>query len=262
MSDTQVVALYETIRRRWWLVADQYGTMAAALGQAQAGIMLQAVGYKVAKMPAPVGIPDIVGTASVFIEAMAQDDWAGMLTRNLDGQIKTANTWAISDVVSGSGASLIWHPHGETCRYCLRRASYGAYTNFKTEAQAMGFATKPHDGCNCEPEVIPPDGTYPDDYHPTEYSRMVEQMDRAKAVNAYDRRAEGRATPGPKTRASARRDASAKAWADRQRITRERDAAKNRLQRAKASGDTAAADAAQAVLDRTAAQRAALNGTN
>lgn len=261
MTDEQVVALYKAIRDRWWLVADQYGTMAAALGQAQASMMLQAAGWGVPKtLPTPVGIPDEAATGAILIDALAQDDWLGALTRSLDGAIKTANTWSICDVIEDNGAELIWHPIGTTCRYCLQRASHGAYAHFKTEAQARGFATRPHDGCDCRPEVIPPDGTYPDDYHPTEYSRRVEQMDREKADRAYDRRLDGWKTPGPKTRQNVRRDASAKAWADRQRITRERDAAKNRL--ARAAGDQDAMAEAQQVLDRTAAERAALNGTN
>ncbi len=259
LSDEQIVTLYKVIEARWWMVADQYGTMAAALGQAQAGMMLDQIGVTKRPNLTPVGIPDPEDAAKVFTWAMAQDDWIGTLTRDLDGQIKTANTWAISDVVSGSGASLIWHPQGDTCAYCLRRASYGAYTDFRSEAQALGFATKPHNKCDCRPEVIPPDGTYPDDYHPAEYSRQVEQMDREKAERAYDRRLNGWKTPGPKTRENVRRDMSARAWADRQRITAERNAAKKRL--ARADGDPDVIAQAQAVLDRTAAERAHLNGT-
>ena len=260
MSDEQVVALYKTIRDRWWLVADQYGTMAAALGQAQAAMMLDDLNIPSPRMMLqPVGIPDAEGTFATLTTALAQDDWLGALTRSLDSTIKTANTWAISDVVYGAGAELIWHPIGDTCRYCLQRASYGAYSNFRTEAQALGFATKPHDKCDCRPEVIPPDGTYPDDYHPAEYSRQVEQMDREKAERAYDRKLDGWKTPGPKTRENVRRDMSARAWADRQRITAERNAAKKRL--ARADGDPDVIAHAQAVLDRTAAERAHLNGT-
>lgn len=261
MTADQVTALYKTIRDRWWLVGEQYGTMAAALGQAQAALMMADLEIPSPRvLLTPVGIPDKQGTFAVLTTALAQDDWLGALTRSLDGTIKTANTWALCDVIGDSGAQLIWHPIGDTCRYCLQRASHGAYSDFRTEAQARGFATKPHDECDCRPEVIPPDGTYPDDYHPTEYARRVEQMDRAKADRAYDRKLDGWKTPGPKTRQSRRRDQSAQAWAERQRITAERDAAKKRL--ARAGDDQEKIAAAREVLDRTAAERARLNGTS
>lgn len=263
MSDSAVVDLYEIIRGEWWKIADRYGTMGAVLGQAQASMMMVDGGYKSPTLGIPVGIPDADSAASALITAMGQDDWQAALTTSLDGTVKTANTWSICDTLNNNGADLIWYPEGDKpCRYCLQRASHGAYSNFRSEAQARGFAKRPHDWCECRPLVVPADGTFPDDYHPTEYSRQVEQMDREKFDRTMDRIHSEQGTPGPKTRENVRRDMSAKAWADRQRITRERDAAKNRLERATAKGDTTAANAAQAVLERTAAERAALNGTN
>lgn len=260
MSDSAVIDLYKLVRERWWLVADQYGTMAAALGQSQASMMLADAGYPSPRLSAaPIGLPDPDGTTWAFVSAMAQENWQDALTRGLDGTIKTANTWAISDVAEGSGASLIWHPVGETCSYCLKRASHGSYDHFRSEAQARGFATRPHDGCNCRPEILPPDGTWPDDYDPARYQRQVAQIERDRRENDSARRAMGQATPGPKTRESVRRDMSAKAWAERQRINAERDAAKKRI--ARADGDRQKIAEAQAVLDRTAAERASLNGT-
>lgn len=260
MDAEQVTAIYRTVRDSWWLVAEQYGTMASALGQAQAAMMLEGLNLPSPRMtPAPAGIPDPESTFATLTVALSQDDWLGALSRNLDGTVKTANTWAIADVVEDAGAELIWHPTGATtCRYCLARASYGAYSHFRTEAQARGFATKIHDDCDCRPEVIPPDGTFPDDYRPTEYAQRVAQLDREKDERAYDRKLDGHKTPGPKTRQSVRRDMSAQAWAERQRISRERDAAKKRLARA---GDPESAAEARAVLERTAQERAALNGT-
>lgn len=262
MSDSGVVDLYKIIRERWWMVADQYGTMAAALGQSQASMMLADAGYPSPRLSAaPNGLPDGSGAAYTFISALSQDNWQDALTRGLDGTIKTANTWAISDVVEESGASLIWRPFGETCRYCLERASHGAYGHFRSEAQALGFATRPHDMCNCRPEVIPLDGTWPEGYDPARYQQQVAAIDRDRRENDQIRRSAGWATPGPKTRENAKRDMSARAWADRQRIKGERDAAKKRLARAEAKGDTDAIASARDVLDRTAAERAALNGT-
>lgn len=262
MSDDEIVTLFNLIRDGWWSVADKYGTLAAALGQGQASMMLEGAGHRTPKLGTLVGMPDPSATFAALIDAMSQDDWQGACLRRLDGTIKTANTWSIVDVIEGNGAELIWHPSGTTtCRYCLQRASYGAYSHFRNEAQARGFATKPHDGCDCRPEVIPPDGTYPEDYHPSEYARQVQQMEREKAERAYDRKLDGWKTPGPKTRENVRRDRSVKAWGDRQRITAERDAAKKRLARARINGDTDTESAAREVLDRTAAERAALNGT-
>lgn len=261
MSAAEVTSLYNEIRDRWWTVAGQYGSMAAALGQMQASAMMQDVGLPAPKLSDPVGIPDGAAAFSKFIDAMSQDDWQGRIVDALDGTIKTANTDAIVDIVNGSGAELIWHPTGaKTCRYCLQRASHGAYSNFRSEAQALGFAKAPHDGCDCRPQVIPPDGTYPDDYHPATYAQQVQAIDRDKAENASARRAMGYKKPGPKTDADRKREASAQAWADRQRIARERDAAKNRLERAKAAGDIEAANAARDVLARTKTERDRLNG--
>lgn len=259
MSDSAVTDLYKIIQQEWWRVAGKYGTMGAVLGQAQASLLMESSGYKAPKLGTPVGLPDVEGSASALITALAQDDWQAALTTSLDGTIKTANTWSLCDTINSNGAEVIWHPQGTTCRYCLERASYGAYSNFRTEAQARGFATKPHDHCDCRPSIVPADGVWPDDFNPTEYSRQVAQLDRDRAENDSARRAMGFKTPGPKTRENVKRDMSAKAWADRQRINAERDAAKKRI--ARAGGDEAKIAEAQKVLDRTAAERAALNGT-
>lgn len=259
MSDSAVTDLYKIIQDAWWKVAGKYGTLGAVLGQAQASLLLEDSGFRAPKLPTPVGLPDVEGSASALITALGQDDWQSFLKASLDSTVKTANTWSLCDTLNDNGAEVIWYPQGKTCRYCLQRAAYGPYTNFRTEAQARGFATKPHDSCDCRPTIVPPSGDYPDGYRPDLYSRQIAAIDRDRAENDAARRAMGFSTPGPKTRESVRRDMSAKAWAERQRINAERDAAKKRI--ARADGDQAKIAEAQKVLDRTAAERAALNGT-
>lgn len=114
--------------------------------------------------------------------------------------------------------------------------------------------------CDCRVVIVASDEDWPDDYHPTEYFREIGRRDRERWDRREARYQAGHKTPGPKTRQSRRRDQSAQAWAERQRITAERDAAKKRL--ARAGDDQEKIAAAQEVLDRTAAERARLNGTS
>lgn len=261
MSADEVTALYLTIRDRWWLIAERYGSMATALGQAQGVVMLNDLGRAAPPLRAVQGVRDGNAAAAAVTFALGQDDWRAGLLSALDGHLMDANSDAILTVAEDAQGDVLWVPSGaQTCSYCLKRASYGAYSDFRSEAQKQGFQSKPHDHCDCRVVIVLEDSDWPDSYHPTEYAQVVAERERAKRVNAFDRQAEGHGTPGPKTRQSVRRDRSAQAWADRQRIERERDAAKKRLQRAQESGDTGAADSAREVLARTKAERDRLNG--
>ena len=263
LSDAKVADLYKSIRGRWWRIAEAYGQTAAILGQEQAVAMLEDLGLATPPLRAVQGVRDAKATAAAVTFGLGQDDWRSGLASVLDGHLMDANADAILTVAGDAQGDVIWVPSGaETCSYCLKRASYGAYSDFRSEAQKRGFQTKPHAHCDCRVVIGVGDSDWPDDYHPADYGATVAKREREAADHAYDRKLDGWKTPGPKTRANARRDASAKAWAERQRITAERDAAKNRLDRARASGDTEGANAARQVLDRTAAERAALNGTN
>ncbi len=261
MAADQVTDLYKLIRDRWWIVAEQYGSMAAALGQTQAAVMLDAIGFQASRLGEPIGIRDADTAFAAVTAALSQDDWLGGILAALDGQVKDANRGAIIDAADAyPEAVVIRVPTGATtCRYCLNAASYTG-AEFHSEAQAQGFMRKFHPNCDCSVQIVWGEDTYPENYHPAEYSRQVAQMDREKADRAYDRKLDGWKTPGPKTRQSVRRDASAQAWADRHRIERERDAAKKRLQRATERGDAAEADEAREVLARTKAERDRLNG--
>ena len=260
MSADQVSDLYKLIRDRWWMVADQFGTMAAALGQAQASLMLDSIGRRTPTLRNIQGIRDEQAASAAVTFALGQDDWAGALLAQIDGHLMDANAEAIIDVAEDAQAEVLWQPSGlTTCTYCLRRASYGSYSDFRSQAQREGFQTRPHAFCDCRCILVASDDDWPDDYHPTEYFREIGRRDRERWDRQAARRDAGHKTPGPKTRESRRRDQSAQAWAERQRITAERDAAKKRL--ARAGDDPEKIAAAREVLDRTAAERARLNGT-
>lgn len=262
MSDAKVVALYSTIRDRWWRIADAYGMTAAIVGQEQGVAMLEDLGRAAPPLREVQGIRDARAAAAALTFALGQDDWQTGLASALDGHLMDANADAILTVAEDAQGDVLWVPTGtKTCTYCLKRASYGAYRDFRSEAQKRGFQTKPHGGCDCRVVIVVEDADWPEDYHPTEYGRVVAHREREAEQRAYDRKLDGWKTPGPKTRQSVRRDRSAKAWADRQRITAERDAAKKRLTRARENGDDDTAAEAQGVLDHTAAERARLNGT-
>ena len=262
LSDAKVADLYKSIRDRWWRIAEAYGQTAAILGQEQAVAMLEDLGLTAPPLRAVQGVRDTEATAAALTFGLGQDDWRAGLASMLDGHLMDANADAILTVADDSQGDVIWVPSGaETCSYCLKRASYGAYGDFRSEAQKRGFQTKPHPGCDCRVVVVVEDSDWPEDYHPAEYGRVVASRERDRLENDAARRAMHQKTPGPKTRQNVRRDRSAQAWADRQRITAERDAAKKRLSRAREAGDDDAATAAQDVLDRTAAERAKLNGS-
>lgn len=260
MSADQITDLYKLIRDRWWMVAEQFGTMAAALGQAQASMMLDSIGRRAPTLRPTQGIRDEKAASVALTYALGQDDWVGALLAQIDGHLMDANAEAIIDVAEDAKTEVLWQPSGlNVCSYCLRRASYGSYSDFRSQAQREGFQTKPHENCRCRVVIVASDEDWPDDYHPTEYFREIGRRDRERWDRREARYQAGHKTPGPKTRQSRRRDQSAQAWAERQRITAERDAAKKRL--ARAGDDQEKAAAAQEVLDRTAAERARLNGT-
>lgn len=262
MTDAQVAELYQSIRTRWWRIATTYGEQAAALGQEQAAAMMEDLGQAVPPMRTVQGVADDKAAASALTFALGQDDWQTGLLSVLDGHLMAANSDAILTVAEDAQSDVIWAPTGaETCTYCLKRASYGAYSDFRSEAQRRGFQTKPHGHCDCRVVIVAEDSDWPAEYDPTKYAQEVAKRERAAEEHAYDRKLDGWKTPGPKTRANVRRDRSAQAWADRQRITAERDAAKKRIARARETGNSAAEAEAKSVLDRTAAERAKLNGT-
>lgn len=260
MSADQVSDLYKLIRDRWWMVAEQFGTMAAALGQAQASLMLDSIGRRTPTLRTIQGIRDEQAASVALTFALGQDDWAGALLAQIDGHLMDANAEAIIDVAEDAKVEVLWQPSGlTTCYYCLRRASYGSYSDFRSQAQREGFQTRPHAFCDCRCILVASEDDWPEDYRPTEYFREIGRRDRERWDRQAARRDAGHKTPGPKTRESRRRDQSAQAWAERQRITAERDAAKKRL--ARAGDDPEKIAAAREVLDRTAAERARLNGT-
>ena len=262
MSDGKVADLYKAIRARWWRVAEAYGQTAAILGQEQAVAMLEDLDRATPPLRTVQGIRDSDATAAALFWALGQDDWQSALFSTLDAHLADANADAILTVADDAQGDVLWQPTGlHTCSYCLKRASYGAYSDFRSEAQKRGFQTKPHGGCDCRVVIVVTEDDWPDDYSPAAYGQEVARREREARERAYDRKLDGRSTPGPKTRENIRRDRSAKAWADRQRITAERDAAKKRLARAREAGDDDAVAAAQAALERTAAERARLNGT-
>lgn len=260
MTADQITDLYKLIRDRWWMVAEQFGTMSAALGQAQAALMLESIGRRTPALRPTQGVRDEKAASAALTFALGQDDWVGALLAQMDAHVMGASAESIIDVAEDAQTEVLWQPTGlSTCTYCLRRASYGSYRDFRSEAQREGFMTRPHAGCDCVPILVASDEDWPDDYHPTEYFREIGRRDRERWDRQAARRDAGHKTPGPKTRQSKRRDQSAQAWAERQRITAERDAAKKRI--ARAGDDQEKIAAAQEVLDRTAAERARLNGT-
>lgn len=233
MSADQITDLYKLIRDRWWMVAEQFGSMAAALGQAQAALMLDSIGRRTPTLRPVQGVRDEKTASVALTYALGQDDWLGALVAQIDGHLMDANAEAIIDVAEDAKAEVLWQPSGlNVCSYCLRRASYGSYSDFRSQAQREGFQTKPHENCRCRVVIVASDEDWPDDYHPTEYFREIGRRDRERWDRQAARRDAGHKTPGPKTRQSRRRDQSAQAWAERQRITAERDAAKKRIARA------------------------------
>ena len=114
--------------------------------------------------------------------------------------------------------------------------------------------------CDCRTVMGVDEYDWPEGYDPTSYAQTVNDRDRARIERQVARGKAGHGRPGPKTGQEKRRNRSAQAWGDRQRIKAERDAAKKRLARAQERGDAEAEANAREVLDRTAAERDRLNG--
>lgn len=261
MSTDEIRDLYRLIRERWWMVADAYGETAAIIGQEQAVAMLADIDRPTPRLRTVTGIRDEQAASLALTFALGQDDWQTALMQSLDGHLMDANASAIADVSQDAGTVIYWVPSGmETCSYCLRRAAHGAYVDFQTEAQREGIQTKPHSGCDCRVVMGADEYDWPEGYDPTSYTQTVNDRDRARIERQVARGKAGHGRPGPKTGQEKRRNRSAQAWGDRQRIKAERDAAKKRLARAEDRGDTEAEAKAREVLDRTAAERDRLNG--
>lgn len=262
MSESKVVSVFKSLRDSWWMVAETYGSMSAALGQTQAAVMLDSLGRTAPRLPAPVGIREPDAAFAALTAALSQDDWLGAGLSTLASTVRDANRGAMRDAAADADADVIRVPRGATtCLYCLRAASYGPYSDFASDAQRAGFASKFHDHCDCQTVIVAAEDSWPDGYDPERYAEQSRKIEAEKHAREMARIREGAGKPGPRTRSDQRRARSSAAWADRQRIKAERDAAKARMKRATAAGDDSAAAAAQQVLDRTAAERAELNGT-
>ncbi|MGC3954626.1 MAG: hypothetical protein QM804_10290 [Propionicimonas sp.] len=261
MTAEQITDLYKSIRDRWWMVADAYGATAATLGQEQALAMLDDIGHPAPAVGAVRAIRDEQAASAALTFALGQDDWETGLLAALDSHLMDANATAIATTGQMAGAVIYWVPSGaKTCTYCLERAAHGAYIDFATEAQRQGIQTRPHSGCDCRVILGADEYDWPEGFNPNAYAQTVHERNRERLDRRMERIQTGQRRPGPKTGQERRRNRSAEAWGDRQRIKAERDAAKKRLSRAEAKGDTEAEAKAREVLDRTAAERDRLNG--
>lgn len=229
MSADQITDLYKLIRDRWWMVAEQFGTMVAALGQAQASLMLDSIGRRTPTLRPTQGIRDEKA-------ALGGPDLRARSGRLLHCWRRSTATWmdanaeAIIDLAEDAKAEVLWQPSGlTTCYYCLRRAKHGSYSDFRSQAQREGFQTRPHAFCDCCCILVASEDDWPEDYRLTEYFREIDAGTASAGTGKQPAAMPATRPLDPKTRQSRRRDQSAQAWAERQRITAE-DAAKKRIE--------------------------------